>query len=59
MDYDLYGALVAAGFGVTETAGAPGGFLWGYPDRKAVMSGDGQVVFVATDHQIQAVRWTP
>ncbi len=59
LDYDLYGALVAAGFGVTETAGAPGGFLWGYPDRKAVMSGDGQVVFVATDQEIQAVRWTP
>ncbi|MCU0294697.1 MAG: hypothetical protein MUD05_01430 [Candidatus Nanopelagicales bacterium] len=59
VDYDLYGALVAAGFGVTETAGAPGSFLWGYPDRQAVMSGDGRVAFVATDQGIQAVRWTP
>lgn len=59
VDYDLHSALVAAGYGVTETAGSPGSFLWGYLDRQAVLSGDGRVAFVATSSGILAVTWTP
>lgn len=59
ISYELQAALTAAGFSVNSLAGIPGSFVWGIPDTKAAMSGDGQVAFVATSTGVIAVRWTP
>ena len=59
ISYDLQAALTAAGFSVNPLAGIPGSFVWGIPDTKSAMSGDGQVAFVATSAGVIAVRWTP
>lgn len=59
VSYDLQSALTAAGYAVSTLAGIPGSFVWGIPDTKSAMSGDGQVAFVATSTGVVAVRWTP
>ncbi|MBK6764175.1 MAG: hypothetical protein IPG68_13250 [Micrococcales bacterium] len=59
VSYDLQAALTAAGYAVNPSAGAPGSFVWGYPDTAAAMSGDGLVAFVDTSAGIVAVTWTP
>ncbi|MEZ5118560.1 MAG: hypothetical protein R2686_01480 [Candidatus Nanopelagicales bacterium] len=59
VSYDLQAALTTAGYLVNASAGAPGSFVWGYPDSAAAMSGDGQVAFVDTSAGIVAIRWTP
>ncbi len=59
VDYDLQGALAAAGFTPDTRAGSPED-LWGNPNPASAMSGDGAVTFVkTTTEEIVAVRWAP
>jgi hypothetical protein len=59
ISYELQAALTAAGYAVDSIAGAPGSFVWGYPDTKSAMSGNGRVAFVKTTAGVVAITWTP
>jgi hypothetical protein len=59
VSYDLQAALSTAGYVVNAAAGAPGSFVWGYPDTAAAISGDGRLVFVDSNAGVLAVTWTP
>lgn len=59
VSYDLQSALTSTGYTVSPMAGIPGSFVWGIPDTKSALSGNGQVAFVATNTGLVAARWAP